>query len=201
MNRILTGMRTFVSKGRRNKEPKAVAPVDQLSSLRSQYIAFCRRPSPIGQSSDEIVADFEKLIVIPQIQTIAFSKTVPLELLLGTTHVYLTDPKTNFLHDIGEFIIRIGSDKKVLMENITRTLTRVSESYSTSNLFHHPHILNGNLCIRAGSEKLKEYLAEGKISEAVHMLVEALWTIDEYPYTPVTTWNIVQEEDHESAGH
>ena len=176
-----------------NKDLDEPPPIEETPEFRSNarlYIHFCQ--SRVNRGSHEmILEDLKELLRTKGITHIAFSNNDRgLELLLGTEHIYLTDPKSMRVHDIGEFVIVINrKNKQLRFLNITHPLTRLVEGVSRIT-YHHPHVSgNGEMCIVEGREELNEYLTEGQIAPVARMLMKALYTVDQVPYADARPFN------------
>ena len=131
-----------------------------------------------------ILQDMKELMHTPGITHIAFRESdLGFELLLGIEHIYINDPATRKVRDIGEFIIIINrKSKQVRFVNITGPLTRMVDGVPHL-IYHHPHVnSHGEMCIVEGKEQLNEYLTEGQIAPVARMLIKALYTVDQMPF-------------------
>ena len=170
-----------------NKDLDEPLPIEETAEFRSnarQYIHFCQ--SRVNQGSHEmILKDLKELLQTRGITHIAFSDNDRgFELLLGTEHIYLRDPKSGKVHDIGEFVIIVNrKNKQIRFLNITHPLTQQVDGVAQV-AYHHPHVSgNGAMCIVEGREQMNEYLTEGQMAPLARMLIKALYTVDQVPYT------------------
>lgn len=152
----------------------------EFMALAPAFLRFCNQDL-LEQSEEAVLQELTELLCIPGITHVAFlGGDESLELLLGTVHVFIEDPRTHKEYDIGEFIIRINPPKKsILFTNITSPLI-VRDPGEGISRYHHPHVYeNGKMCIEMNM--LYEYLAEYKIASLARVLVRALHTVDDVP--------------------
>ncbi len=175
-----------------HEEKVPVEETSEFKAIARHYVHFCQSRINRGNPA-MILKDLRELMGIPEITHIAFRESEEsFELMLGTKHVYITDPCTGKEHSIGEFIILINrKNKLVRLCNITSPMSKRLEGGEIEISYHHPHINSRNIfCMASGKDILDEYLTEGQISPAVRMLVRALHTVDEgqYPDARIEYW-------------
>lgn len=162
---------------------------EQKKWLLKQYIHFCQSRFASSRMLEE---DLEKLLRIPEITDISFAQNDSgLSMLLGTAHVYIVSPTTHLTHDIGEFVVVINKgNKSVRFANVTRTVMR-DDDYG---LFH-PHVPanSGRMCIQSGLTLLEEHIGNGRMYDAVRIIVQALFITNGTPYLPVHNWPLKEE--------
>jgi hypothetical protein len=175
------------------REFTPIEETEEFKELESDYCAFCST-GLVPRSIKSVREDLAELLSVPGITHVAFRYTEEgLELLLGTVHVYITDPYSKKTYNIGEFIIRISRQhKRVLFQNITQPLMRPN-SETSWKMYHHPHVPeNGLMCIDMNT--IHEYLTEGKMGALARLLVRALHTVDNHPYPDAYLSHWPQEE-------
>jgi hypothetical protein len=160
------------------------------SDERLRYIKYCRNPF---RKSDIVSTEFDELLIIPEVQHIAFHNEDIL--MIGTSLISITHPQSNHVHDIGEFIIylyrhRAGRiwETGFCFENIRGTIKD----------FHHPHISSkevldlgdmGILCIQKGHFHIYQHIRSGDIPTAVKLLLQVLHTYTmRGPFLPLESW-------------
>ena len=165
-------------------EPKAEHLPDDYGWLQKQYIHFCQSKFAGKQNPNDLIIDLQRLMAIPEITHLTFAENNKgLEIVVATTPVLLVDPATSHTHFIGRFIIRINRKAQYYnFHNIDGGLMSPINGIPQT-IFHHPHInSDGTMCVTQGREELSEYLSEGKMYDAIRMIIRMLHTIDEYPF-------------------
>ena len=162
-----------------------VLPEHQYAWLRKQYRHFCNSKF---NSMEAMEDDLKRLIAIPEVTELTFATNEGgLSMIIGTSNIYITDPKTEKVYDIGEFVIMVNrGQKSVLFTNVTR----VVDGGEGRNVCFHPHILSNRseICMNAGWQQLIEHIGNGRMYDAVRILIKALQTTNGTPYLPVSYW-------------
>lgn len=133
-------------------------------TLREQYAQLCARGDQ-AQAADRYQTGWDDFPILCgfDLVTCVGINVEEQRLYVGTACIDVVD-ETGQLREIGEFIIGISRNPPTYrLDNVTR---KIDES-------DHPHIYQGNLCI-TGREIIACAIADGKISEAVRILLAAL---------------------------
>jgi hypothetical protein len=177
--------RTNANSGAPQPLAQPVLPEHQYAWLRKQYRHFCNSKF---NSMEMMEDDLKRLIAIPEVTELTFTTSdSSLSMVIGTSNLYITDPKTEKVYDIGEFVIVINRGQKTISFT---NVTRVVSGGEGQNVCFHPHILAkvGEICMNAGRQQLNEHIGNGRIYDAVRILLKALQTTNGTPYLPVSYW-------------
>lgn len=159
-----------------------------------RYLAFCKNPL---RDDTVVTEEFRQLISLPQVTGLGYLNEHTM--LVATTAISLTDPDTDKVHDIGEFLIYLYRQRMhriwetgFAFENVTRTRK------GTNGVYDHPHISRrdiptlgnlGILCIQRGHFHVYQHLRSGELHLATEMCLEILNTYDKgAPYLKLPKW-------------
>lgn len=172
------------------------APSDE-HPLVAQYVRFCHNPLP--HRGDAVVAEeFRALLAlqhngIPFVQAVGFHS--PHTLMVGTKLVSITDPDTNIVHDVGEFIIYLYRARKGRLYDTMFGFQNVTGKRAG---YHHPHVNErtipgfgdlGMLCIQQGQFHIYQHLRSGEMHHATRLLIDILHTYNKNgPYHELENW-------------
>ena len=166
---------------------KAVTARDRL---KARYVQFCKNPL---RDEKALAAEFEQLALLPKVTHIALRD--PHTLMVGTSVISITEPKTDVVYDVGEFIIYLYRQRQ---GRIWDTGFYFQNINGTVDGYHHPHINVrdvpgfgelGLLCIQRGQFHIYQHLRSGEMHFAVSLLIDVLQTYDgKGIYRPVEMW-------------
>jgi len=182
----------------KKKEPEQTPPVVTLKDnpVRIAYAYFHVAVSGKDDAYERGLQDFDDLVKIPGVVSIGISPDSR-QLLVGTECIDVIDGMTK-LREIGEFIVMFAPyEKRISFENVTRTLPHGID-ICFGNVAHHPHILNGTICMTSGMSDIMLAVADGRFSRAMQIIMLALRMDNRFvtrggAYSNLSNWPVKSE--------
>lgn len=173
---------------------KTAELVKESSSMRARYVHFCRNPF---RTEEEITHEFDLLSRTPGIDGVAFFNDHTL--MVGTKHIYITDPDTKVEHDVGKFVIFIIRRHLNPEWRVQFRFGNITHDHLNFSRCMHPHIKEhqfdeiayptGKLCISHGQYPLFQFIRKGEVHKAVPVFLRILYSYDAFaPWLSLDNW-------------
>lgn len=172
----------------------------RYEDMRLQYAAFwaSRDTDAYTKTHKFAMEDYDALCKIPGVRMVGISWGEQPCLVIGTDCVDVYCPSDGTIREIGEFTLTIEhTPPSFRFRNVTRVLRDHGRAIA-----YHPHInAEGVMCMPIGRQEALVAIADCRGSEAVKILLTALWMRAEevtigsaFPYARLEYWPIKKSE-------